>query len=279
MVAILIRFLLAIVVGVEVVKTDCGAIKVTVKGTNVDPTAIREKLEKKLKKKKVELVSPQPKKEGGGGGSGGNKKPEEKKPEKKEEPKKPKELRDELHKETPKLARENLESEPPIMEHRNQKEGEKNGGDNKVALAEKKDDISVTAVYKINCNCNGCVEIIDKALRHFDGVEVVKTDCGAIKVTVKGTNVDPTAIREKLEKKLKKKKVELVSPQPKKEGGGGGGNKKPEEKKPEKKEESKKLKELRDELHKETLQLARENLENEPPIMEHRNQPCPQDGS
>ena len=80
--AILIRFLLVIVVGVEVVKTDCGAIEVTVKGTNVDPTAIREKLEEKFKKKKVELVSPQSKKDGGG-----DKKPEEKKPEKKEEPK------------------------------------------------------------------------------------------------------------------------------------------------------------------------------------------------
>ena len=87
--AIVIRFLLVIVVGVEVVKTDCGAIKVTVKGTNVDPTAIREKLEEKFKKN-VELVSPQPKKEDGGGG--GDKNPEEKKAEKKEEPKKPKEV-------------------------------------------------------------------------------------------------------------------------------------------------------------------------------------------
>ena len=90
--AILIRFLLVIVVGVEVVKTDCGAIKVTVKGTNVDPTAIRKKLEEKFKKKKVELVSPQPKKEGGG-----DKKPEEKKAEKKEEPKKPKEVLNTWH--------------------------------------------------------------------------------------------------------------------------------------------------------------------------------------
>ncbi|KAL4605680.1 hypothetical protein ACB092_09G048100 [Castanea dentata] len=96
-------------------ETDCGAFKLTVKGTNVDPTAIREKLEKKIKKT-VELVSPQPKKDGGGGGdkkleekkaekkeepkkpkepkkdSGGDKKPEEKKAEKKEEPKKPKEV-------------------------------------------------------------------------------------------------------------------------------------------------------------------------------------------
>ncbi|KAM4078481.1 hypothetical protein ACJW30_09G040600 [Castanea mollissima] len=250
--------------GVEEVKTDCGANKLTVKGTNVDPAAIREKLEEKIEKK-VELVSPQPKKDGSG-----DKKPEEKKAEKKEEPKKPKELRDELHKETLQLARENLEKEPPIMELRNQKGGEKNGGNNKVALApaEKKDDVSVTAVYKIDLHCEGCAKKVKKAVRDFDGVEEVKTDCGANKLTVKGTNVDPTAIREKLEEKIEKK-VELISPQPKKDG---SGDKKPEEKKAEKKAEPKKPKELRDELHKETLQHARENLEKEPPIMELRNQ-------
>ncbi|XP_050243325.1 uncharacterized protein LOC126691999 isoform X23 [Quercus robur] len=226
--------------GVEEVKIDRDACELTVKGTNLDLTAIREKLEKEIKKK-FELVSPQPKKGGGGGGGGGYKKPEKKKAEKKEEPKKPKELRDELHKEILQLARENLENEPPIMELRNQKEGEKNGGDNKVAPAEKKDVVSVTAIYKIDCNCEGCVEKIKKALCHFDGVEELKIDCN--KLTVKGTNLDPTAIREKLEKEIKKKF------------------------------------ELRDELHKETLQLARENLENKPPIMELRNQPRPQDGS
>ena len=82
-----------IVVGVEEVKTDCGANKVTVKGTNVDFTAIKERLEEKTKRK-VELVSPQPKKDGGGGG---DKKPEEKKAEKKEEPKKPKEVLNTWH--------------------------------------------------------------------------------------------------------------------------------------------------------------------------------------
>ena len=91
---ILIRFLLInIVVGVEEVKIGCGANKLTVKGTNLDPTAIREKLEKEIKKK-FELVSPQPKKDGGGGGY---KKPKEKKAEKKEEPKKPKEVLNAWH--------------------------------------------------------------------------------------------------------------------------------------------------------------------------------------
>ena len=92
--AILIRFLLVIIVGVEEVKIGCGADKLTVKGTNLDPTAIREKLEKEIKKK-FELVSPQPKKDGDGGG--GYKKPKEKKAEKKEEPKKPKEVLNAWH--------------------------------------------------------------------------------------------------------------------------------------------------------------------------------------
>ncbi len=61
-------------------KTDYTTNKVTVTG-KVDPTEIKEKLEQKIKKK-VELVSPQPKKDGGG-----DKKPAEK-AEKKEEPKK-----------------------------------------------------------------------------------------------------------------------------------------------------------------------------------------------
>ena len=87
--AILIRFLLEIVVGVEEVTTDCDAKKLTVKGTNIDLTTIRVKLEKKIKRK-VELVSPQPKKDSGGGGD--NNKSEEKKAKKKEEPKKRKNL-------------------------------------------------------------------------------------------------------------------------------------------------------------------------------------------
>ena len=92
---ILIRFLL-LLAGVEEVKADRGANKLTVKGTNVDPTAIKEKLEEKIKKN-VELVSPQPKKDCGGGGGDGDKKLDEKKAEKKEEPKTPKEVLNTWH--------------------------------------------------------------------------------------------------------------------------------------------------------------------------------------
>lgn len=64
----------------------------------------------------------------------------------------------------------------------------------------------------------------------------MKTDCGANKVTVIG-KVDPAKMKERLEEKTKKK-VELVSPQPKKDAGGGG-EKKPEEKSEKKPEEKK----------------------------------------
>lgn len=74
------------------------------------------------------------------------------------------------------------------------------------------------------------------------GVQSVKTDCDANKITVVG-NVNPTKLKERLEEKSKKK-VELISPQPKKEAGAGGGDKKTEEKKAEeKKPEEKKAEE------------------------------------
>ncbi|KAG7964388.1 hypothetical protein I3843_09G167800 [Carya illinoinensis] len=115
-------------------------------------------------------------------------------------------------------------------------QGEKNEGEKKAA--DKKDDGKATAVFKMEMHCEGCAKKIRRAVRGLDGVEDVKTDCAANKLTVTG-KADPAAIKERLEEKTKKK-VELVSPQPKKDG---GGEKKPEEKsekKEEKKEEKKK---------------------------------------
>ncbi|GLT89804.1 hypothetical protein SLE2022_077740 [Rubroshorea leprosula] len=97
-------------------------------------------------------------------------------------------------------------------------------------------DDKVTAVYKIDMHCEGCAKKIKRVIKHSDGVEEVKTDCGANKLTVIG-KMDPAKIKERLEEKINKK-VELVSPQPKKDG--GGGDKKTDEKKPEKKPEEKK---------------------------------------
>ncbi|XP_059462938.1 heavy metal-associated isoprenylated plant protein 5-like [Corylus avellana] len=123
--------------------------------------------------------------------------------------------------------------------------GEKDGGKNEgEKAADKKDDGKITAVYKVDMHCEGCAKKIKRAVRSFDGVDDVKADCSANKLTVMG-KLDPSGIREKLEQKIKKK-VELVSPQPKKDGGGDNKpkeepkkeEKKKDEKKPEKPKES-----------------------------------------
>ncbi|XP_021831257.1 heavy metal-associated isoprenylated plant protein 6-like [Prunus avium] len=82
-------------------------------------------------------------------------------------------------------------------------------------------------------HCEGCAKKIKRAVKNFPGVEQVKTECAANKMTV-----DPAGLKEKLEQKIKKK-VDLISPQPKKDG---GGDKKPAaaEEKAEKKTEEKK---------------------------------------
>lgn len=74
----------------ESVKTDCAGNKLTVTG-KVDPANIQARVEEKTRKK-VEIVSPQPKKDGGAAAGGGDKKPDdksEKKPEKQKEAEKP----------------------------------------------------------------------------------------------------------------------------------------------------------------------------------------------
>ncbi|XP_021619262.1 heavy metal-associated isoprenylated plant protein 5 [Manihot esculenta] len=97
------------------------------------------------------------------------------------------------------------------------------------AAGEKKDDAKVISVYKMNMHCEGCAKKIRRAVKRLEGVEAVKTDCEGNKLTVTG-KVDPEKVKARVEEKTKKK-VEIVSPQPKKDGG----DKKPEEKKPEEK--------------------------------------------
>ncbi|XP_039068320.1 heavy metal-associated isoprenylated plant protein 6-like [Hibiscus syriacus] len=120
-----------------------------------------------------------------------------------------------------------------------QKEGAKPEAEKKPAanVGAKKDDGNVTAVYKIDMHCEGCAKKIKRSIKHCEGVEDVKTDYGANKLTVIG-KIDPAKIRERLAEKTKKK-VDLISPQPKKDA--AAGDKKPEaEKKPEEKKEEKK---------------------------------------
>ncbi|KAJ6750160.1 hypothetical protein OIU85_000764 [Salix viminalis] len=126
-----------------------------------------------------------------------------------------------------------------------EEEGAKVEGEKKPAAdaGVKKDDGVFISVYKVDIHCEGCAKKIRHAVRHLDGVESVKTDCAGNKLTVTG-KVDPANIQARVEEKTRKK-VEIVSPQPKKDGGAaaGGGDKKPDdksEKKPEKQKEAEK---------------------------------------
>ncbi|KAL6521068.1 hypothetical protein OROGR_017637 [Orobanche gracilis] len=97
-----------------------------------------------------------------------------------------------------------------------------------------KDEEAITAVLKLDLHCEGCAKKVRRAVSHFEGVQKVKAECAANKLTVIG-NMDPSWLRERVEYKTKKK-VELASPQPKKDGG----NDKKAADKPDKKAEEKK---------------------------------------
>ncbi|KAK9078651.1 hypothetical protein SSX86_002708 [Deinandra increscens subsp. villosa] len=111
--------------------------------------------------------------------------------------------------------------------------------------AKKSDGGPITVVLKLDLHCEGCAKKIRKSINQFEGVESVKTDTAGNKLTVTG-KVDPTRIKERVEFKTKKK-VDILSPQPKKDGAGGGEEKKkdnpPEKKSDEKKSDEKKPKE------------------------------------
>ncbi|TKY67177.1 Copper-transporting ATPase 2 [Spatholobus suberectus] len=88
----------------------------------------------------------------------------------------------------------------------------KTGGGNSNKESE---DNTTTVVLKVDMHCDGCAAKIIKHLRGFQGVEMVKAESDAGKVTVTG-KVDPTKVRDNLKEKIKKN-VEILSPQPKKE--------------------------------------------------------------
>ncbi|OEL24812.1 hypothetical protein BAE44_0014169 [Dichanthelium oligosanthes] len=79
--------------------------------------------------------------------------------------------------------------------------------------AEKKVEVK-TAVYKVHVHCGQCARDIETEFTEFQGVEEVKLDAGAGKVTVKGFGFDVEKLRVKVEKGCRKK-VELVVPQKK----------------------------------------------------------------
>ncbi|XAR51056.1 hypothetical protein NMG60_11005566 [Bertholletia excelsa] len=99
-----------------------------------------------------------------------------------------------------------------------EKDAKTDGGEQK-ADAPNKDDGPVTVILKLDMHCEGCARKIKRAVRHFDGVERVKTDAENNKLTVTG-KVDPTKLKERVAEKTQKK-VDIVSPQPKKDGVAG----------------------------------------------------------
>ncbi|KAJ0728968.1 putative heavy metal-associated isoprenylated plant protein/5/6 [Helianthus annuus] len=74
----------------------------------------------------------------------------------------------------------------------------------------------VTVVLKLDLHCEGCAKKIKKSISTFEGVESVRADTAGNKLTVTG-KVDPTRVKERVEFKTKKK-VDILSPQPKKDG-------------------------------------------------------------
>lgn len=111
----------------------------------------------------------------------------------------------------------------------------KDGGQKKLedaGGAKKADAGSLTVVLKLDLHCDGCAKKVKKSIRHFEGVESVIADIAGNKLTVTG-KVDPTSVKERVEHKTRKK-VELISPQPKKD------DKKVDDKPSEKKPDDKK---------------------------------------
>ncbi|XP_050215202.1 heavy metal-associated isoprenylated plant protein 3 [Mercurialis annua] len=104
-------------------------------------------------------------------------------------------------------------------EHEEQKHEEQqkkeDGGENK-KKEENNNKKNNDVVFKIEMHCDGCASKIIKLARGFDGVENVKADSEANKLTVMGKVNDPIKIRDFLHLKTKKK-VELISPLPKKD--------------------------------------------------------------
>ncbi|KAK9291280.1 hypothetical protein L1049_009469 [Liquidambar formosana] len=117
--------------------------------------------------------------------------------------------------------------------------GEKDAGKNegeKKADAGKKDDGAV--VLNLEMHCEGCAKKVKRFVKNnIDGVKDAKADRPNNKLMVWG-KVDVVKLREKLQEKTKKK-VELISPQPKKDAKDSGGDKKPDEKSEKKPDEKK----------------------------------------
>lgn len=108
-------------------------------------------------------------------------------------------------------------------EEEKKKEVEKE--EDKKKKEEEEKEIPQEVVLKVDMHCSACARKVARSLRGFQGVEQVTTDCKASKVVVKGKELDPIKVSERIQKKTGRK-VEVISPLPK-----------PPEPEPEKKQE------------------------------------------
>ncbi|XP_071725134.1 heavy metal-associated isoprenylated plant protein 7-like [Rutidosis leptorrhynchoides] len=91
---------------------------------------------------------------------------------------------------------------------------EKKDSEKKEEVKKEEEQPPAEIVLKVDMHCEACARKVARALKGFEGVEEVSTDCKASKVVVKGKSADPLKVCERLQKKSGKK-VEIISPLPK----------------------------------------------------------------
>ncbi|PWA61505.1 heavy metal-associated isoprenylated plant protein 7 [Artemisia annua] len=79
---------------------------------------------------------------------------------------------------------------------------------------EKKEEVPQDVVLKVDMHCGACARKVARSLKGFQGVEEVSTDHKSSKVVVKGKELDPIKVSERIQKKTGRK-VEIISPLPK----------------------------------------------------------------
>ncbi|KAI3745343.1 hypothetical protein L1987_58454 [Smallanthus sonchifolius] len=76
------------------------------------------------------------------------------------------------------------------------------------------EDVEEEVVLKVDMHCGACARKVSRSLRGFHGVKEVMTDCKASKVVIKGKELDPVKLSERIQKKTGRR-VEIISQLPK----------------------------------------------------------------
>ncbi|XP_010918668.2 heavy metal-associated isoprenylated plant protein 3 [Elaeis guineensis] len=114
-------------------------------------------------------------------------------------------------------------------------DGEKKEGQGEKKKEEgggKKEEGPPAVVLKVDMHCEGCATKIKRSVKRLEGVEGVKADTAANKLTVLG-KVDPWKLKERVETRIRRK-VDIISPAnpPKKDAAAGDAKKPAEDAKP-----------------------------------------------